>query len=235
MRRGFTVIELLVVSAMLVLLTVALAGSLTMSLRYADRLETARIAETEGFSFEERVRVLLQTAYLSPTPDDPTTFFVGGSALENVGDSSSIVFTGVGARLPANYLDTDLTFEELNEIYGPQGGVRETQIGTTAIGATTLEGAFLREQTPPDGDPTQGGTEKLLDSTIASLRFEFFDGTNWTTEWDTRTITGRFLPFYIRVAYTRTGDDDTERTFLVRLPYSEVAYLDYLAATGGQQ
>ena len=80
----------------------------------------------------------------------------------------------------------------------------------------------MREQRPSDGDAYQGGYESVLDSRVASMSFEFWNGETWQGEWDTLTQGSRRLPAAIRVTYTFDGEESTPHSFVVRIPLSDV-------------
>jgi hypothetical protein len=113
-------------------------------------------------------------------------------------------------------------FETNNQNFGPQGGIQEVSIETTAVGSIGqgMTGCFLRTQIPADDDPTQGGNEVLLTSELTELGFEMYDGTTWQTSWDTRSQTGAGeLPAAVKVTYRFTGDT-VDNIFIVQLPES---------------
>ncbi|RYG45550.1 hypothetical protein EON79_12380 [bacterium] len=61
----------------------------------------------------------------------------------------------------------------------------------------------------------------MLDADVATISYEFWDGTEWITEWDTRSTQGRRLPASVRITYTRNGDEQ-EHVFTVRIVGSDV-------------
>jgi hypothetical protein len=138
-----------------------------------------------------------------------------------------ITFTSANSSVPASLVNSNVDFETLNEQYGPQGGVTEVSLSMTAVGdAGQNKGLFIREQRPADGDPTQGGTERVLNSDITSIQFQFFDGTNWIDTWDTRQGQGqRRIPAAIKVTYQLDGDE-TDHTMIIQCPLSDVTSLN---------
>src|SRR5204862_2978746 len=137
------------------------------------------------------------------------------------GEETRVTFTTAKTRLPAAQIDSQDDFETQNQRFGAQGGIEEVSLGLSPVGHTDQNGGlFLREQQPSDGDPTQGGYESVLDPTIADIRWEFFDGANWQTDWDSRT-TRRRIPAAVRITYQLDGED-IQHVFLVRLMNSDV-------------
>ena len=58
-------------------------------------------------------------------------------------------------------------------------------------------------------------------SAVDTLSFEFYDGTDWQTTWDTTTMTTRRLPSAVRVTYKFT-DEETEHVLVFPVPTSDV-------------
>lgn len=225
MKRGFTLIELMT--------ALALSGIITIALSLAFSVATRAYRETpiprQNFEAERgpevQIRKLLETAFVSSDAADQSSYFIGQTADSgsNVGDSQGadqLTFTRIGGRIAGNAFNSaEENFDERNRTLGPIGGVTEVRISLTPFGdAGDRTGLFLRTQTPSDSDPEQGGFEELLSPEIAGISFEFFDGTDWQTSWDTRAGQ-RTLPTAVRVSYTLRDqeDEDSTKTFIVRL------------------
>lgn len=218
-QRAFTLIELLVAITILGILLGALTAAYSQSIDQDARIRQGRDSVATRLAFETRFSDLLRHAYLSPDSTDLTTFFV---AEDTGAGAETMTFTVLGQRVPRTVVNSTDDFETLNERVGPQGGVAEIAFSVTPVGnAPTSQGLFLREQRPSDGDPTQGGYEEVLDENITQVSFEFWDGLAWVPTWDTRTQTTRRLPAAVRMTY-RLTDDTTDRTYIVRIPGSDV-------------
>lgn len=229
-RRGITLIELLTALVIGVFVAMGLNLAFSTAVRYQTEVVPRRAEALQEFAFESRMRQLLERAYIDNSLDSTHTFFIGrvdpsGSSSLSAGEAATeIMFTVTGKRIPGNATGLDgSSFEDRNATLGPIGGVTERRIGLSPVGdAGNLSGAFLREQTPSDGDPEQGGFESLLDDRISTLSFEFFDGTDWQPDWNTE-IGERRLPSAIRVSYTIDGDEsEMVRVFVVRIPGSDI-------------
>ena len=219
MRRGFTLMELLVSAVIVAILTIALSTAFGYGVSYQGRAEASRAAETERSQFEDRVRSLLQEAIMSTDATDTTVYFLAGT--DAAGAEDRLTFTTIVPRIPGAQLASQDDFEIQNQNFGPQGGAEEVSIGLSPIGQTNqTSGLFLREQRPADGDSTQGGTETNLEPNITSIQWEFFDGLNWQVTWDT-SLTLRRIPSAVRVTYRLDGDDN-DHVFIVRLLKSDV-------------
>ncbi len=222
-EAGLTLLELLTTVVMMGLITIALTMALTASTRYAEELPGRREAATRRLRFELDLSDLLRMAYISSTEGDMRTYFVAVSQSGQVEQADTLVFTTLAHSVSGAYFDArDADFEELNRRFGPQGGLAEVAISLVPVGETSLSGIFLRTQRPPDGDITQGGTERVLAEDVSELRFEFFDGETWQTTWDTREGARR-IPGAVRVYYRFAGEeDDPERMLEVRPVLSDV-------------
>jgi len=240
-RRAFTLVELLVAITIIGIVTVALTRAYTLGIDFGQRIDASREIEAKRLLLESRLRALLECAWLSDNETDPYSFFVasvGGSAAAGGGntgggDADTITFTAADLAPPAAYLNSTDDFETLNELYGPQGGVTEVALSLTAYGeAGENTGLFLRQQRPADGDPTQGGFEEVVDPDVEAIRFEFYDGQQWATDWDSGVAGLRRLPAAVRVFYTLTGA--AERSFIVRIPLSDVTPDNPAGAGGGE-
>lgn len=228
MRRGVSLLELLIVVAMIGFIMAGVSRAYISVLDADGRLREGRERQLKIPRFEDRLRQYLSHAYLSADAADTSTFFIGGdSNLEGTaGPATTLVMTAIGLPVSSAMLTSTDDFETLNDRYGPQGGVDEISMSTTAVGqAPDSTGFFIREQRPSDGDPTQGGYERVFSKDVENVTFEFFDGVNWMPTWDTRTMGTKRLPAAVRVSYNAVGDD-TQRQLIVRLPLSDVTPTD---------
>lgn len=221
----------------------AVGAAYSYAATFNQRAQESRDSDAARIAFEDRLTDLINRVQL-PVTTDNSSYFIGSQGIPNsvggqtglgslpgggqgnsVGASSdTLTFMIGGRRIPAALLASTDDFETLNERYGPQGGTTEVGLSMTAVGdAQDKSGLFIREQTPYDGDPSQGGTERIFDDTIKTIKFEFFDGETWQGTWDTRTETQQRLPASIRVTYTLTTDNaDTDHTLVLRVPASDV-------------
>ncbi len=114
-------------------------------------------------------------------------------------------------------VETD--FETRNESFGAVGGLSEVSVSDTPVGENApadLNATFMREQRPADSDPDQGGYEKVFSDRATQITFEFYDGQEWLTEWDTRDG-NRVLPYAVRVRYVWDEDLEVPFQFVVSL------------------
>lgn len=226
MRRGLTLIELMITLALMAIIAAAVASAYASGFAFNKHSNESRDQIDRKFRFEDRLRDLLRGAYISAAPNAEDTFFLGQSTGSNSeGTADTLTFTTTSSGTASAVLDSEDEFETLNERFGPQGGVSEISLSTTAVGSPgNRQGLFIREQRPSDGDATQGGSESVLNEEIETISFEFFDGSSWNPTWDTTTMQPKRLPAAVRASYTFRGEGTSQpHVILVKLPNSDVS------------
>ena len=213
MKRGISLLEVMIVTICMAIILGASSEAVYTAIRHTSKVKASRTVYDRNAQFEDRFRSILQNAILSSNAADTNSYFLGGSGVGN----STTNATG-GTSLGSDGIQ--LTF--VTDTFGPQGGLTEYSFTQTPIGnATSDQGYFLRHQTPPDGDPTQGGYQAVFDPDIESVSYEFYDGTNWDPTWDTTTMQTPRLPAAVRITYRRKNDDK-DHVFVIRLVHSDV-------------
>ncbi|MBV9852675.1 MAG: prepilin-type N-terminal cleavage/methylation domain-containing protein [Armatimonadetes bacterium] len=251
LQAGLTLIELLVVMVMTALLASALGYAFTATLTVQRLQDERRAGRDRTDATEREITRLLQGARLADAPApaapgtgtpgtasggtaDVTTYFIGTNDRGAVTQGCSrLTFTTTAPGVPLASLSSTDPFEDQQRSQGPVGGLAEVSLGTDPVGdAGGRAGLFERLQRPGDGDPTQGGTESVLDPQVAAIGFQFWDGVEWLTTWDTASGPRR-LPAAVEVTYTLRDDpDNTAHFFVVPLPASDVTAQNP-AAPGG--
>lgn len=216
-RRGLSLIELLLSILIVAIATGAATRAYLSGVTFDEKFNRTLDAKRSATRFEDQVTRLLRGAelgtadsvFISPAP-------ASGKPSPGV---ASLVFTTWSAPVPSPYADAKGDFETLNERFGPQAGPAEVSLSTDPVGEVggDVQGLFLRTQRPPDGDPSQGGEETLLDERVRQVEFSFSDGQDWLPSWDSKQANKDKMPVAVRVRYL-FGDETTPRTFLVRLP-----------------
>lgn len=241
-QAGISLIETLLVAGITLLMLLGATSTYVAANNFQSKVGPREERLATARAFEDRITRLLENAYLSAAADDVETFFVASTAggqeiTPSVSESAtlpdSLCFTSIGQQVSGAYINSTDTFENLNTQYGPQGGIGEYGISMTAVGdAGSRQGLFIREQRPSDGDAFQGGYESVMSENVTSIGFEFYDGTQWVTEWDTTTSGEKRLPAAVRITYTLDNDEGNSHTVVVRLNYSDVTP-ENPAASGG--
>ncbi len=222
-RRGLTLIELMVTLGITVILVFTVTFAYTEGVKFQSRVPQQDAQLRSVTRFEERLRRMFEGAFLTADETDQAAYFMSLATGGDLANPDTIVFTTLGMPATNAYLMSTDEFETLNERFGPQGGMAEVAISMIPIGEPPTESSttlYLRVQRPPDGDPTQGGLERSLAENIETFTFEFFDGIDWVTEWDTQTQQRR-LPAAVRITY-RIVDEDTDRIMTIKVPLSDV-------------
>ena len=236
-QAGLTLIELLLALALGAILVSALgftfnaAANLQKShaVRMANQDQSARI--------ENEISAMIRGAKLSATATDTTSFFQGvnsGSQTDLGCDRLTLTTTAPGVPISAQQDETN-DFETQQMVRGPVGGVAEVSISTTPVGdAGGKTGLFQRVQRQSDGDPTQGGMESVFDADISEMGFQFWNGQQWLTTWDT-TLGDRRLPEAVQVSYILAADTQRQtHMFVVTVPESDVTQSNPDTAQGAQ-
>ncbi|RYG26090.1 prepilin-type N-terminal cleavage/methylation domain-containing protein [bacterium] len=231
-QRGLTLIELLLALVVSTIVIMAAGNAYVTGVGYGAKMNAGRDAAARQTIFETRLSELFSHAYIDVDAANTATYFLSGDAVmgspaagsNSSTDEGSLVFTVLGRRLPSTLVSsTDEDFETINEKFGPRAGVTEIQIGTTPVGTdpSGQPGLYLREQTPSDSDASQGGEESKLSADIETISFEYFDGTDWQTTWDTNSMGTRRLPSSVRVTY-KFRDETEEHIAVFSVPASDV-------------
>ena len=230
-RRGITLLEMMVAMAVTAILWIAVMRAYVDGSNYERRLRAGNDAEHVRQAFEAKLTDLFKHAYVSPDTADTTTYFTTTpssttATLTNQtqsGNADTVIFTTTGVRIPGSVMETDDDFETANSTFGPQGGTSEIALSMTPVGQPTSNqtGLFIRNQTPSDGDNSQGGQESVLDPNVTSIQFEFWDGSLWQQSWDTASTDQRRLPAAVRVTYRINGETN-DRVAVIRIPLSDV-------------
>lgn len=235
-RRGLTLIELLLAATISAFIVVSVAGAYVTGINFEKGLNTSHDRDEAKVVFESRITNLIKGAFVTSDTADLSSYFVAQATADagsTVG-ADTLTFTTTSEGVNSSLITSEDDFETLNQKYGPQGGLAEVSLSVTPVGDPAgKSGLFLREQRPSDGDATQGGYETLLSPDVTTIGFEFYDGTDWATEWDTLTDGTRRIPAAVRVTYTLSGEEDTNHVILVRLANSDVTAINPVTVAGG--
>jgi Tfp pilus assembly protein PilE len=225
-KRGITLLEVMVVTVCMAIIIGASTSAVFTAITHTSKVKATRTTYDRNALFEDRLRSILQNAYLSSVTTDTNSFFLGGQDVVDVPNGGStenqLVFTGLSQRIPSELLESADDFETINQSFGPEGGMAEYSLSLSPVGNAPVDQAlFFRHQTPADGDPSQGGLESVLDPDIDTISYEFYNGTDWDVSWDTTSMNPPRLPAAVRITYRR-ANDASEHLFIVRLIHSDV-------------
>lgn len=231
-RTGLTLMELVISLASMVIIAAALAGSYQAAVQWQTQAPLKREEVQRQHDFENRLRSVLANAYVTSDTNDAGSYFVASNSGGVSEFPDTITFTSTGQPMDETFLaDRELDFEGLNETFGPQGGLAEISLSAAPVGEAPIDtGLFLRIQDPADGDDSQGGRESAFSDRVESVQFEFYNGIEWVTEWDTTTGPRR-IPAAVRVTYRYAGES-ADRFLIVRLVHSDVTSENPLTLEG---
>jgi prepilin-type N-terminal cleavage/methylation domain-containing protein len=234
MKRGVTLVEVMVVLAA----SLALMTSIVFLTRTEADLVASKqksLAERNStIGVEDALCKIFEGARLTTSTSDNTSYFESkddGNSSTDGADRVTLTTTAPSVPLAAYYDSADS--ETQNTTRGPLGSCAEVSIGIVAAGdAGGKTGLFERLQRTSDADLTQGGNEFLISDQIDSIHFEFWDGEEWQTTWDTLENTRR-LPQSVQVTYTLKSDiNHIKRVFVAPIPTSDVNAFDiYTSST----
>ncbi|HWD39367.1 MAG TPA: type II secretion system protein GspJ [Fimbriimonas sp.] len=226
--RGLSLLEALLALSMVAITIGAVIQAEIVGVHFEKHFGDTRQAFDSQVAFEDKLTRLISGAQLT----DPNAVFqspipqssqgqtdVGGNQSILGPGSASLVMTTWEDPPSVGYLQNQADFETLNQKFGPQGGPAEIGLSMEPVGddAGFRRGLFLREQKPPDGDPTQGGQESLVQSGLQDIRFEFYDGNQWLTAWDSKNDQKGKLPQIVRITYV-LPNDQKPHSLLVPMP-----------------
>lgn len=221
-QRGFTLIEMIIALSMSLLIIGTIGSAFQAALQYQRTTPERLNAYQDSFGARKTLESLIQGAFISDDEGDTLSYFVAADPTGESTSTNGIVFTTLSRPLEGGYVLSDsIDFEELHEQFGPQGGLSEVSLDLSPVGTTSSgTGLFLRIQTPADGDPTQGGTERLLIPDVTAISYEFWDGIQWLTAWDSINGELRRLPPAIRI--TLEFEEGDPQYITLRVPGSDV-------------
>jgi len=214
-RRGLSLLEVLVSIAILIVMSVSVAGVFGAGIELRTVLEDRDVSTRAARVALSTIRRELQLAYLTTQTQSLEfyqTVFVG------VDDSPDTLWfaTRSHERL---YRDT-----------------RESDQSEVTLWADTSRGAgrgytlYHRESARVDGEPGEGGVVYPLAMNVRSFELRYLDGRTeeWEKEWDTRGVDfANRLPRAVQVGLVLIGVDpqDPERT--VDTPFFTTVLLQY--------
>ncbi len=224
--RALTLLELLIAITIMAIVVGAMAFTFSAGLSYEQTARRQRAETGQVEVLEKRLTRLIQSARLPENGEaDSSGYFI---AYSQSGDTAlgaeSITFQTTGDAVPLAARESQDNFETQHDTRGTVGGLAEVSLSLTAIGDPgNRTGLFERVQRPADGDPDQGGEERVLSPSVAQIGFEFYNGTEWVVSWDTTNGDEYRLPAAVRVNYRLSVDPDSvNRQLVVPIPASDV-------------
>ncbi|MCC6697306.1 MAG: prepilin-type N-terminal cleavage/methylation domain-containing protein [Candidatus Hydrogenedentes bacterium] len=193
MRQGFTLVELLVATTMLVLLTTGGFAVLNAGMRAGEKSKRYNAMAARGQAALQSMANDIRAAILSEE-----YFLVSLDEQYEGLDSDTIDF--VTAKLPR--------FTE--EDSAPVG---RCEVGYYIENDPDTDYAWLlrREDPSMDEDPLEGGAVTLAGPYVAALNLEFYDGLYWQSGWDDEEE----LPVAVYIQITVVDEDEIENPLVL--------------------
>lgn len=234
MRRGFTLLEVLVAMSILIVIVAVVYASFAS---VTDTISVARVRTEEmrlRQFLERSLRTNLTSVYVDRGFEQQVFQFVGTNDENSDGPRDSLRFVSTNALMGGRALPGD--FKEVRyEIYGGEMGRlglgvdKEKQRQFEATDATPDQAKLEATETPllasnaqavdaetGNLDLTQNNTRHQNTATyeapswsvpVRTVDFTYYDGTQWVDEWDSQ-VQGR-LPWCVRarINFARTDEE----------------------------
>jgi type II secretion system protein J len=201
--RGFSLMEVMVASALLAIVGGLLYTSLSSSLTAKEAVEGTsnryHLARQALSRMVDEISMAYMSNHVNQTDPRGRTAFVG--------ERQELHFTALGYQ--PRVADSK------------RGGSRELSYFLDVDDRTGEQGLLRREQPDPDEELDEGGREQTLLPYVTELSFEYWDDQtqDWKDTWDTQesATLGR-LPSRVRIQFTaKMGDEDgVEQEFMTQ-------------------
>jgi general secretion pathway protein J len=213
--KGFTLIEVLLAMAILVVIMSVVYGSFSTAGRNVEQAEAARDETDLARTLLSKLTDDLTNAYFNPT-------MTATSPATNKSVNLTILY---GKKIEVGEGDEktrqdSLDLTTLTNWRRPDS--RETEL--LEVGYYFKEKPdgsgytfFRREKREigPDAPPLEGGAEYEISDRVEGLQFRYYNGTAWRDDWDTRTLGG--LPKAVELALTL----DTGKVYVTQADVSK--------------
>jgi prepilin-type N-terminal cleavage/methylation domain-containing protein len=211
-RRGFTFLEVLLASAIMAVIALALYAALRLSLQARDRalsaVGPARAAEIAMGMVRRDIesalppRGVLSREFIGQTgPEMPGTSAVRFYA---IGTAPETVTTKPGSNRPASWLQQDPT--------SAGGGIERVELLIRPAPGTSADGVLVRRVMRNLLSSTEPAPEEeILCRGVTAFQLRYYDGFQWSDEWDS-TQYENALPIAVEVTLELTRPRDPTRT-----------------------
>ncbi|MCC7201512.1 MAG: prepilin-type N-terminal cleavage/methylation domain-containing protein [Nitrospirae bacterium] len=205
-NSGFTLMEVLIATAILGIIMVTIYGSFVQTRRVIGRTESAVEGLRGVRAAFSRITSDIGMAFLSAANDN--TFFVGTDDYE------------------ASYPSDQIEFTSFSHIRRSSDARESDQMEVGYFLRKDYEGASVlmkREKNRIDPNPTFGGRTYELCEEIAGLDFRYLDEGVWFESWDSRVT--KKLPEAVEITLITKDGNGIEKSFrtIMEIPLSGIS------------
>jgi general secretion pathway protein J len=197
---GFTLIEVLLAMAILVVIMSVVYGSFSTAGRNVEQAEAARDETDLARTLLAKLTDDLTNAYFNPKMNmvNPNTSanvnqtILYGKKAETGEGEDKMRHDSLSLTTLTNWRKPDSKETELLEV----GYFFKEKPDGSGYSLYRRE----KRELSADAPPLEGGVEYEITDRVEGLQFRYYNGTTWVDEWDTRTLPG--LPKTVELALT---------------------------------
>lgn len=195
MKKGFTLVEMLLAITLIAIIITVLYGVLEQTLGAQGRIEAVMYGSEIGPHLLNQIRQDIEACFV---PDDKKTYFLGQDKKDIGGDADRVDFVSSTLDLKEEQ-GKDPAFSAINEV-GYQLKPNRERSGVLVL--------YRRLDYGIDDDALKGGRLYELYDRVKSLNVEFYDGKDWQPSWDNKEL--KKLPEAVRVELVIQVNTDLE-------------------------
>ena len=202
MKRGFTLVEVLVTFTILAFLVVLIYSVVNSTVRAHDAIDEV-LRETEPPP--AILNILRQDIESAFVPDADLPYFKGGEGNSPHGEADELDLVSTQVSFGAADGDGEPAFHAINEVgyrLKPHPTLRDFMI------------LYRREEHFIDEKPNHGGTLIELYDRVKTMSIHYWDGKDWLNDWDSQQREGK-LPLAVKVQITLAATRDVTSHVLI--------------------
>jgi general secretion pathway protein J len=177
--RGFTLLELLIATAIMAGIVTVIYTSFFTASRNVDQAEKMRDASDLVRTLVSKISADVENAYVNPGMA-PLTVFYGKKVQPETGSDDAL-------RYDELYLTTKTNWR--------RPGTEETNLWEVGYyfkqkpdGSGYVMMRREKRELSKDVPALEGGVEYAMTDQVESLRFRYYDGSSWSDEWSNKTV-----------------------------------------------
>ncbi len=215
MRRGFTLIELMLAVLLLAIMMTVAYGVLVSTVQGQERIEGILASSEVGPAILAQIREDLEGAFLPPKEGDAEVeYFLALSRYSPGGERDRIDFVTSRLAYGSRREDEEPAFHSANEV-GYQLRDHPSESGLAIL--------YRREDYFLDAEPLRGGHLIELYDRVTHFDLQFWNGERWQAEWSAVKEKGKLpqaVKVELRVRLRDRGGRERDQAFstVVTLP-----------------